>query len=350
MKFQKKILTEMERCYSVTAMEISGRPGVYFASEGRHGSCVAFDLATLSEKTVVWEEPGGTMGMVPIPGRPGEFLAGQKFFQLYDWEEALVAWVRPDGSGGFEAIPILQLPYLHRFDILERDGKCHLIASTLAAHKSARDDWSCPGAVYTAPLPDDPREPLALSVQLGGLYQNHGYERGEWDGLPAGFVSGEQGVFALIPPGEGEQRWQVKKLMDRAVSDIAFADLDGDGKLEMAAIEPFHGCYYRVYRQKDGGWEMIYQHPEVSDFYHVAASGKVGGKPVFLGGCRRGKQQLFLLRWNPSVSGGVEEILVDEGVGPSNAILVNQPEGDVIYSANREKAQAAAYLISEEEG
>lgn len=345
MNIEKKVLADMDRCYSVAQMELKGEPGVYFASEGKGGSCVAFPLRDLTEKTTVWEQPGGTMGMVPIPGKPEEFLAGQKFFRLYQWEEAQIVWVRPQEDGTFQCVPILQLPYLHRFDILVRGGRSYLIACTLAAHKETREDWRCPGAVYTAPLPETPEEPLALSIQLGGLYQNHGYQRGRWKDAQVGFVSGEQGVFVLTPPEDENTRWQVEKIMDRPVSDIALTDIDGDGQLELATIEPFHGKYFRVYRPKDGGWEMIYQHPEISEFYHVATSGSIGGKPVFLGGCRREKQQLFYLSWEQYPQGHLELTVVDEGVGPSNAIIVNLPGEDLIFSANREVAQAVVYRL-----
>ena len=37
--------------------------------------------------------------------------------------------------------------------------------------------------------------------------------------------------------------------------------------------------------------------------------------------------------------------MVDEGVGPSNAIIVNLPGEDLIFSANREVAQAVVYRL-----
>ena len=43
------------------------------------GPCYAFDSQTYERETV-WEEPGGTMAMVPLPGKNGDFLAVQRFF------------------------------------------------------------------------------------------------------------------------------------------------------------------------------------------------------------------------------------------------------------------------------
>ena len=98
MKFQKKVLTDMERCYSVTVMPEDKIDYAFFATEGKVGGCVAFDCGTFEQKKTVWEEPGGTMSMVPLGEEKG-FLAVQKFYRLYDWEEAELVAARPSLCG-----------------------------------------------------------------------------------------------------------------------------------------------------------------------------------------------------------------------------------------------------------
>jgi hypothetical protein len=135
--------------------------------------------------------------------------------------------------------------------------------------------------------------------------------------------------------------------MDWPISDIATADIDGDGELEIATIEPFHGCHFRVYKKIGGNYKMIYEHPEVSEFYHVAVGGMLRNRPIFIGGCRRGKQQLFYIdccKKSPLI---LEAKTIEEGVGPSNAIIINEPDRDIIACANREKGEAALYIISD---
>ena len=135
-------------------------------------------------------------------------------------------------------------------------------------------------------------------------------------------------------------------LLRDTVSNADAIDLDGDGEREIAAIEPFHGCYFRIYKKIGGAYRMVYEFPEVSEFYHVVKAGYLLGRPCFLGGCRRGKKQLFAVYWDKETKSFVTET-VDEGVGPSNACIRNGRDGDVIYSANREAAQAAAYFVRE---
>ncbi|MBC5581259.1 hypothetical protein H8S23_07035 [Anaerofilum sp. BX8] len=345
MKFTKRILEEQDHCYAVAVMEADGAPHAFFAAENR-GGCFAWDCDTLTRRKAVWEQPGGTMSIVPIPGRPGEFLAVQKFFRLYDWEEACLVWARPDGLGGYQVKELFTLPYLHRFDLLQRDGRTWFIGCTLAAHKQTRDDWSCPGSVYTAPLPQSPEQPFELSVLRDDLYQNHGYARLRRDGYDAGLITCGQGVFLAVPPPAGERDWKLEQLMDQPTSDADVIDIDGDGELEIAAIEPFHGSYFRIYKQLNGVWEQVFQHPEVSEFYHVVRAGTLCGRPVFLGGCRRGKQQLFAVTWDAERR-RFETHIVDEGVGPSNAVIYNGPSGDCIFAADREAAQAAVYFAED---
>ncbi len=66
--------------------------------------------------------------------------------------------------------------------------------------------------------------------------------------------------------------------MDWPISDIAAIDIDGDGELEYATIEPFHGSYFRVYKLIDGASRQVYEHPEVSEFYHVVVGTTLAGQ------------------------------------------------------------------------
>lgn len=345
MKIEKKILTDMDRCYCVACMDINGKPHAAFATEGKGGFC-AYDLETLQKRIDIWHEPGGTMSIVQIPDKPGEFLAGQKFFRLFDWEEAGMAWVKHQPDGSFSVKPVLQIPYLHRFDILTRNGKQYFIGCSLAAHKATREDWSHPGSVYVGAMPDSRDTPFTLEVLRDDFYQNHGYERVSWNGTEAAMVSCKNGIFIVTPPETADAGWTVEQIMTQPTSDTAIIDLDGDGEPEIAAIEEFHGRYFRVYKRINGTYQKIFEHPEVTEFYHVAASGTVCGKPVFIGGCRRGKQQLFLLQWNHQ-SGTIDIVTIDEPVGPSNAMLTHYKGKDYLISANRETAQAAIYCITE---
>ena len=231
-------------------------------------------------------------------------------------------------------------PYLHRFDVLRADGTNYLVACTLATHKSTRDDWSTPGGVYVARLPEHYEGPLDLRLLYDGLFRNHGYfHLSEGSGL----VACETGIYRIEAP-TGKRDWGFERLMPQPSSDVAALDIDGDGELEYAVIEPFHGCYFRIYKKIDGHYRMIFEHPEVTDFYHVVQAGTLCGRKVFVGGCRRGKQQLFFLYWDETKKCFACNT-VAEGTGPSNAVIYNSNNGDYILSADREVGQAAVYKV-----
>ena len=343
MKYIKQTLTELDHCYAVSVMQAEGEPWVFFAAENR-GPCVALDCASHSRAKRVWEQPGGTMSMVEIPGRSGEFLAIQKFFRLYDWEEACLVWVKSTAQGGYQTRELFTMPYLHRFDILQRDGRSWLVTCSLAAHKQTQDDWSQPGSVCAGLLPEDWDGEVELQEILGGCFQNHGYARLQGPGYDVGLSTCAQGVFKLIPPPAGSDAWTVERIMPQPTSDADMIDIDGDGEPEIATIERFHGCWFRIYKKIDGAYRQVYQHPEVTEFYHVVKAGTLAGHACFVGGCRGGKQQLFVVYWDAQTQAFVTET-VEEGVGPSNACIHHGRNGDVIYAANREAAHAAVYYV-----
>lgn len=344
MKFQKKVLGQMERCYAVEVMKHRGENCVFFATEGKNGGCIAVNTKNWNDIDKIWEEPGGTMSMVPLDEKRG-FLAIQKFYRLYDWEEAELVWCRPEGKEAFQVKTLFRLPYIHRFDVLKRNGEEYLICCTLAAHKKERADWSQPGGVYVAQLPKDLNKPVILNKLNLNIYQNHGFTKKEKNGHDAAFIGGREGIFCVEPPQGTEENWTITKVFGKPVSDMDWIDIDGDGQLELATIEEFHGCYYRIYKQTENGFKQVFQHPEVSEFYHVVKSGILLKQPVFLGGCRRGRQQLFAIGYK---NGDFQIHTIEEGVGPSNALIYNGPDGDFVCSANREIGEAAVYLAVKE--
>ena len=139
----------------------------------------------------------------------------------------------------------------------------------------------------------------------------------------------------------------MRQFMDWPISDISAIDIDGDGELEFATIESFHGEYFRVYKKVDGVFKKIFEHPETTEFYHVVVGAMLAGEPVFIGGCRRGKQQLFYVRAKHKAPLELEAVVIEEGVGPSNIYVLHEKGRDILVSANREKAEAALYFVTE---
>ncbi len=343
MKIEKRFLTAMNRCYSAGCIEVDGEPRILLATEGE-GPCLAWTGADFDSSHTVWEGPGGTMSIVPIPGTNGEFLAVQKFFKMFQWEEARIVHVRPLAAGGYAVTDVLHLPYIHRFDLLTVGGRNYFIGCTLATTKESKEDWSDPGKIWVGEFSG--KGPLQVRVLKDGLSKNHGYSRLSRNGSLSSLVTCEQGAFEITPPARVGADWAIRQFMDWPISDISAIDIDGDGELEFATIEPFHGSYFRIYKRVGGQFKKVFEHPEVSEFYHVVVGTTLAGVPVFVGGCRRGRQQLFYVRASATAPLEFELEVIEEGVGPSNIYVRHEGGRDIIVAANREKAEAALYFVT----
>ena len=341
--FSKKILAEIEKCYACLGKTVNGEPCLFFAGEG-DGSVHAFLGESFERHETIWQGGGGTMGIVAIPGHDEWTLVSRGFYSMVDCGESTIEIVR-DAGGHFTHEPIAALPYLHRFGALKaQDGMLYLVAASLHSGKADKADWSKPGHLYWAQLPDNMEKPFHVDFQPfeGEYYQNHGFCTACVGGIGAAYTSSREGVFAIVPPANRGGAWTVTQLMDFPVSDIAVTDLDGDGKAEIAALSPFHGNRCRVYKDLGEGYEVIYTYPLPDDFFHTILSATLGGAPVFIGGARKLTSDLFLLRWDAQAQAVVSQ-QIDVGQGPSNAAVLNLPQRDILLAANRMVAQAAIF-------
>lgn len=342
MKLEKRRLAGLDSCYSVAVTRVGDRPTLLYAPDAP-GPCYAFDAETLGRETV-WAEPGGTMAMVSLPYALGDFLAVQRFNPGFHAERAELAVLHHTGpsKGSWAMRTLFEMPYLHRFDILERGGIRYLLCCTVCSAKEYEQDWRSPGRIYAAELSEGLERPIELSVVAEGMTRNHGYWRVSRDGLQSALTACDQGVFAVQPPERRGLGWTVRRVLEKPVSDIALCDIDGDGEDELAAIEPFHGESFVVYHRSGTGWEEMYRRPDTMSFCHVVWGGKLRGESVFLGGCRGEGRELFMLRWR---SGTIVSETIEEGAGPSNVAVLPGPDRDLLLVANREIGEAALYVV-----
>jgi len=344
MEFIKRHLAELSSWYAVAYVGQPEESGAFVFAPDAYGPCFSFDCKAFDRETI-WEAPGGTMSIVPIPGdKHGSFLAIQRFNPGFDAANAEIVYVYRTGNDWIVRT-LLKLPYVHRFDILERAGIRYLLCCTLCTKKSAADDWSSPGKIYAARLPDafDKIEsPISLSVIADGMYRNHGYCRRMKDGFDTAVTSCDQGVFEILPPEKESGNWSITKIFDRAASDVAFCDIDGDGEEEMATIEPFHGDIFVIYHRDAAGYRPIYEHPTKLPFCHVLWGGKLRNRPVFLVGNRGERKGLYLVR---NDAGIFLEETIEEGSGPSNIVVLTGTSEDLIAVANHEVGEAAVFVV-----
>nr|MCR5090746.1 hypothetical protein [Oscillospiraceae bacterium] len=154
MKTEKKVLAQLNKCYAIAPLFYQGKRHFLVAAE-KADPCYLFDLDGNLEDTV-WTEPGGVMTMVQVPGTDGQFLSTALFFSPDESLEAKLVTVTPKGKGQWDMRLLTEIPHVHRFDILERNGLRWLIVCTVKSGQDhANGDWKYPGKVYAALLPED---------------------------------------------------------------------------------------------------------------------------------------------------------------------------------------------------
>ncbi len=340
MTIKKIVLGTLDRVYATTIMPIHDRLHFIVASEGRDGACIAFSEGDF-KPTTIWEKPGGTMGMVPIPGLSNQFIASQQFFPTFDSKESRIVHVISDSPGYWQITPIMQIPYLHRFDLFRYREETYFIGATLCEDKAFKDDWSKPGKVLIGKI-SSPTNAPELQPVLEGITKNHGFCRTSYQGRDSFFISGVEGVFIIYQEKDPEGRWITEKIMDHEVSDVAIFDIDGDGQEELATIEPFHGEYGQIYRKTGHYWAPIHRH--IYEFGHVVWGGLIRSKPSFIIGGRKGNMELLCFQFNSSTK-SIESFLIDSTGGPSNIAVWNADDKDYVLAANRQIAEIALYEI-----
>lgn len=339
---KKQFLTKLHRCYATSSTIIDGKQKILFATEGE-GAAYMYSGPEFEQSTI-WDGPGGTMSMIQVPGKNGDFLAVQNFFPTFQSENATIVWARPKTNNEWDVKTILKLPYIHRFDILTANGIHYFVGCTLCTSKTDKEDWSDPGKIYVGEIPDDLNEPIKLKVIKSGLVKNHGYSRANWRGCMAGMVTCDSGVFAVTPPQKKSEGWTIETVLTCPVSDIAVGDIDGDGQDELITIEPFHGNQFIIYKKTENGYEKVYEYPELMEFGHVVWAGKLRGIPTVIGGQRRHSKELFYIQYK---DGAYVKTTIESDIGPSNVAVVHGQDRDIIVSANREIGEAVLYIVTD---
>ncbi len=343
MEVKKQIIDDIFKCYSVNALSINGETHLVFAAEG-DGSCHVYTGNDFQNKKVLWEGGGGTMSLATIPDMEGCFFASKGFYSMVDSGTSAVYFLKYS-NGEFTEKKIFDIPYLHRFDVFNIEDARYIIAATIHSGKTDKEDWSKPGKVLVGKLPMDLNQDFEaeLSVLVESLTKNHGFNRGVWNGKEAAFIASEEGVMAVMPPQNGDD-WSTEQIFNHPVSDVAAIDIDGDGELEFALLSPFHGDQMDIFKKIDGKYEKVYSYPKHMDFYHAIFADEINGVPSFVLGARKEDQELYVIQYDKEAD-GFNAIVLDSGVGSSNARVIHTKKGDLIMSANRQLGQAAIYSI-----
>ncbi len=343
MHVHKKVLARLKNVYAVSAIKIQGKIHFMAATE-EQGECLLFTPPRW-KVSKIWDEPGGTMSVVPLKNKLATFVAIQKFFPIFQAEKACIVCVAPQETilEPWRVRKVIDLPFVHRLATVNACDKQYLVASTLCGGKSFRDDWSMPGGVYMGRIPEDPSQDWKIKTVFGGIHKNHGLHVARLGGQEVVLVSGTEGVFMFKFSQKISDWWTPQCLIDHEVSDIFAADIDNDGENEIITIEPFHGNTLAIYKFEQERWGVIFKtHME---FGHALWGGKILGKCCVVVGCRQGKQELAILFPEKNSPLKMRRTVVDENVGPASVVVVHNRGCELIVSANHGSDEVALYQI-----
>ena len=329
---KKKKILEIKSVYTANAFKVDGRTCVGAGSETTPAVYLQ-DLAS-GESSLVDGCPGGVMSFVPVPGHPELFYSIMGLFPPFVGADAGVFMHRRTATG-WETSKAMALPFAHRCDILDKDGKSYVFAASCSKFKENPADWSLSGELYVIPLDSDG---LAGEPELvyNKIWRHHGMLKACIDGVETILFSGAEGIFYMVL---SDSKWSVKQFFDHEVSEFALIDLDGDGVDELVTIEPFHGNTLNVYDCQDGQWVKLYT--DELWFGHGLSAGMFKGEPVFVVGNRRGPLTLNMYRRLADGSFGRETL--EEEAGPTQTLVFTADGVDYILSANQLKDEVALY-------
>ncbi|QRG87435.1 hypothetical protein [Bulleidia sp. zg-1006] len=343
MKIEKIHLDDITRCYCASHMKIDDKFYAFLGSENPESPCYSYTGDNFEVRETVWDDRGGCMSIIPFPTRKGEFLAVNEFYLKVTPSKAKIVWGKKL-EDGWAIRDLFALPYVHRFDIYHVHGMDYLILATIAKNKQNKEDWSLPGQIYVTQLPENLEDEIHLELLVDGLFRNHGYCRGTYEGLPCGYFGSDQGLIRVSPSSNEVGKWNIEKILDGQIGEVALSDINHDGVEELMTIEPFHGNCIKVYKLVNGKYVEDYVYPNTIDFAHTLVGKSIRGVNSFIAGVRRVDAELFILQY---MNGEYVLTYVDKGKGPANIDVVNFQDYDLIISANHTANEAAIYKVSD---
>lgn len=347
MKASKKVIGTLTKCYACGTYNYDGSDHLIVAAE-KKDPCFAF-TKNGEQTDTLWEGPGGVMTLTEFHGKEDLLLATQKFYSPNDSAEAKIVYYTRN-ENGWDCHVLCDLPFVHRFGIIEKAGRKYLIACTLKSAHAFKNDWTCPGRIWWAPLPESLLEfnedhQLALRPLVSGLTKNHGFAIHEnADGSTFAVVGTENGIYKVdAPENEGEE-CIAECLLDTPASDMLYLDFDQDGERELLVLSPFHGDTVSVYKKKNGIFECVWQREKKMPFIHAIYAGFIKERWVAFIGNREEDRELIAVEYK---DGTYQVSVLDQGAGPANCMYFEHDGKNMLLAANRETDEIALYTLED---
>lgn len=333
----KTVVDEMARAYALASFESKHGSGYLVASEAVGGMCKMYTGGHLEKSEVIWQDLGGTMSIVPLSTRNEEvaFLMSHHYYPGFDAKESKIVKVSKKNNQWVQE-EVFQLPYLHRFDLINVEGATYIVFATLCTWKNAREDWTSPGHVFMGRYDRMTNHVSNIKLVIPNLTQNHGLSKIEVEGQEQVLISADDGIYRLYVE---KGNYLYKKQYEISSSETLLLDLNHDGKHEVITIEPFHGDVIGIY----GSDGQLGQRIEgETQFLHALWGGVVDGYAMFICGGRRGKGELILFYLN---DGGELETYVIGSGGSANISVAQEGNCLTIISANNSQNEIVRYDV-----
>jgi len=350
MEIKKHKIADMQDIYVVNQVEFDGRKYIVAGSEKDDG-ILLYDCETENIHKIA-DHPGGHMSLIPLPEKYGiGLLAIGEFKPVFQSENAGIYLYTPASSlqDQWKCRRILDLPFVHRIEIVKGKTEDYLIAATVCESKAYTDDWSHPGAVYAGVIPQNPfTEEWGLKEIFSGLHKNHGMQINDLYGTGQNgvLVAAQEGVYYFTSPENSGKKWRHEQLLEHEISDIAAFDIDDNGEKELVTIEPFHGDTCAVYKKKGGIWERHVVNDNIA-MGHALWAGKLNGKTAIVLGWRRNEAALELLEPDRAWPPNFKTQIIDRGEAPTQLAVFRRDNQDIIAVAANGSGSLITYKSGE---
>ncbi|ACZ01765.1 hypothetical protein [Streptobacillus moniliformis] len=343
MEIVKQRLGDLDRAYCASHLKTSEGYKIIVASEAYVNEgrpCYSYGGNDFSEIETMWENGGGCMSIVQIPGKENEIIAIKDFYLKESPSRSRIVWgVYENGTWTFK--DIIKKEYMHRFTLTKVDEDVYIVIATISNKKEDKEDWRVPGSIFAGKLPKDLNEKIELQEIKTDLYRNHGFYHDTREGHNEIYFGSDQGIDKLYINGD-ISNWKFERLCDFPTGEIALSDLDGDGIDEIITIEAFHGDKIRIYNQSSGKLVKVYEYENKIDFAHALIATKFRGVNTFVCGVRRLDSELFYIQY---IDGKYVATTIEKGVGTANLDAINLENEDIVIAANHSKNESAIYRI-----
>jgi hypothetical protein len=325
LKVTKRTVANLERVYSIAPTpgpKVDGWPAFLAGSEG-DGPLLYFEPPQY-EPIEIANEPGGFISLWAFERDTGKYVvAATDFKPGFKAENCRIIVYPLHEEARGKAFEVGRLPYTHRAAVSAVGGRQCFLGSTLCAAKAFKYDWTQPGGVHLAVIPDIIDSQWEFSQIVTGLNKNHGMDFAQLDKKSRGgfLLSAMEGLFFMRIPDSPDGPWEVETIGEGEHSDAFAYDWDATGYPQIFAISPFHGNIVTIYRYGQNRWSGTVITDDIS-MGHVLWAGELLGRPGLLVGGRDGRKELRLYRKSGPQGKDFSYELIDEGIGPTQIAVV----------------------------